>query len=655
MESGNVSDNTYEETRVLRRYNVSRSCIRCHQRKVRCDKSHPCTTCTRSNVTCRYPGSEKTKRRAPNVGLNEVAARLARLERTVSAIVGGDEDVTVTSSALSKGLGPVSTDRTAVGQQSREHHGSREGFLVTSGPSTRYINESFLSHVLEKEKELQTAIESPYSANGGSTAFSPLRAEGLLLNPQHTVSDVAELYPSRWEATQLWQVYLNNVNPLMRVVHIPTLLPKLYNAINSPGDVPADLSALLFAIYFAATTSLLSINEGDFLGGQKHAAVQKYQRGLEVSLYNSSFLDSPTITSLQAMAIYVRCRRFHSSGRSNWVLNGLTIYAAQSIGLHRDGSNFNLPILECELRRRLWWHIITADKRVAEDHGLVGGFETISNTKLPLNVDDSDLNPQLKTPPAAKETWTEMTMFLITAEASKVFARIHRVSLQSQPGKDVHDESRKLVADFDTRLSRTYLKYCDQNVPAQKATFLLGRLLLCKAKALVQIQSLNGLSAEQSAKHINEETLSYACEGLECGSEMLTDEVLKSYSWLSSSYTPYHLLTYALWHLCVCPETPGVTRAWNAVQKCFELTERDAGWRESDPHWAVLCRLRQKALTIQRSRLGAKSGEELPGLYSMDRAVLPDTGSEIDFGDALMPWDLDPLAFFDWTSFAPTF
>lgn len=155
-----------------------------------------------------------------------------------------------------------------------------------------------------KEKELQTAIESPHNASGDSTVFSPLRAEGLLVNPQHTVSDVTDLYPSRWEATQLWQVYLNNVNPLMRVLHIPTLLPKVYNAINCPGDVPADLSALLFAIYFAAATSLLSINEVDFLGGQKNEALQKYQRGLEVSLYNSSFLDSPTIISLQAMAIY---------------------------------------------------------------------------------------------------------------------------------------------------------------------------------------------------------------------------------------------------------------------------------------------------------------------------------------------------------------
>ena len=147
MESENTSDHTYEEPRVLRRYNVSRSCIRCHQRKVRCDKSHPCTTCARSNVTCRYPGTEKAKRRAPNVGLNEVAARLARLERAVSAIVGADEGITVPNSS---GSGPVSTDRTAVGQQAKEPYALREGFLVTSGASTRYINESFLSHVLEK-------------------------------------------------------------------------------------------------------------------------------------------------------------------------------------------------------------------------------------------------------------------------------------------------------------------------------------------------------------------------------------------------------------------------------------------------------------------------------------------------------------------------
>ncbi|KAE8378980.1 fungal-specific transcription factor domain-containing protein [Aspergillus bertholletiae] len=650
MEITNTPGQTHEEpSKVPRRYNVSRSCIRCHQRKVRCDKSHPCGTCVRSKVACRYPASEKIKRRPPNVSLNEAAARLARLERAVSAIVGVDEDITAASPPRSKSVEPVSSDRAARGQQTKESHTPTSGFLVTSGPSTRYINESFLSHVLEKEKELQTAIEAPYRA-GGCTGGSLLRAEGLLLAPQHTPSDVTEFYPSRWEATQLWQVFLNNVDPVMKLVHIPTLLPKVHNAINSPGDVPADLSSLLFAIYFAAVTSLLSINQRDFLGNQKYAALQKYQRGLEVSLYNSSFLDSPTITSLQAMAIYVRCRRFHSSGRSNWVLNGLTIYSAQSIGLHRDGSNFNMPVLECELRRRLWWHIITADKRVAEDHGLVGGVEAIFDTKLPLNVEDSDLDPQMGTPPPPKEKWTEMTMFLITGEASKTFAHIHRVSLQSQHGRDVHEESRRLVDDLESRLSNTYLKYCDQNVPIQRSTFLLGRVLLSKARVLVYIQSLNGLSAEQSAKHLNEETLSYACEGLECGSKMLTDEILRGYSWLSSTFTPYHLLTYCLWHLWVCPETPGAERAWRIVHTSFELAERDAGWRQSDPHWAVLCRLRQKALSSQQP-FGVKPGKELSGQGLMDQEGQSGTDPNVDFGNVPMPWDLDPLAFFDWTSF----
>ncbi|KAE8154629.1 fungal-specific transcription factor domain-containing protein [Aspergillus avenaceus] len=632
---------------MVRRYNVSRSCLRCHQRKVRCDKSNPCAACIRSNVPCRYPGLEKVKRRPPTVSLSEVASRLARLERAVSAIVGEDNAGTRISSTTAGSTG----DRVASGQSARPvAHVSREGFLVTSGPSTRYINESFLSHVLDKEKELQSAIESQ-NAGDSSNSSTPLRAEGLFLNPRHTPSDVVDLYPSRWEAIQLWQIYLSNVDPVMRVLHIPSFQPKVFNAINAPDDVPPDLGALLFSIYFAAVTSLLSINDADFLGDKKHAALQKYQRGMEVSLYNSSFLDSPTIPSLQAMTIYVRCRRFHSSGRSNWALNGLTIYAAQSIGLHRDGSHFNLPILECELRRRLWWHIMTADKRGAEDHGLVGGFETVADTHLPLNIDDSDLDPQTQVLPPPKEKWTEMTMFLITTEASQVFARMHRPSTEQHRGKDGHKQSRKIVAEFDTSLHGRYLQHCDTNIPIQKATYLLGRILLAKSKALLYIQSLTGLSSEKYADHVNEETLSYTCEGLECGSQMLTDEILKSFRWLSSTFTQYHLLTYALWHLCVCPGAPGADRAWRAIGMAFELTERNSTWRDSDPHWAVLCRLRQKALSTRKSYRAAN-----PPADPVDTEVdLQDAwqGDMIE-DDTLLPWDIDSLAFFDWAALTPT-
>lgn len=47
------------------------------------------------------------------------------------------------------------------------------------------------------------------------------------------------------------------------------------------------------------------------------------------------------------------------------------------MGLHRDGSNFGLPEIECETRRRLWWHIMYLDVRGAIAAGLapLGGSD----------------------------------------------------------------------------------------------------------------------------------------------------------------------------------------------------------------------------------------------------------------------------------------
>jgi Fungal specific transcription factor domain len=55
--------------------------------------------------------------------------------------------------------------------------------------------------------------------------------------------------------------------------------------------------------------------------------------------------------------------------RSVWILLGVAIRAAQSLGLHRDPSNFSVSLFEAEIRRRLWWYIVSLDSRTGEDHG----------------------------------------------------------------------------------------------------------------------------------------------------------------------------------------------------------------------------------------------------------------------------------------------
>jgi len=128
--------------------------------------------------------------------------------------------------------------------------------------------------------------------------------DGLISSPQLAV-DAFSLFPSRREATHLWQVYLNNVDVLLKVLHIPTTQPAVYAAINNPNIASQDFNALLFSIYFAAVTSLRQEETQIVFGEDRQFVLKRFQRGLEVSLHLAAFLDSPTIISLQAMSIYL--------------------------------------------------------------------------------------------------------------------------------------------------------------------------------------------------------------------------------------------------------------------------------------------------------------------------------------------------------------
>ena len=60
-----------------------RSCITCRKRKVRCDKRHPCSNCTKADIECIFPGPGRAPRRSRKPPDAELLARLRRLEGVV--------------------------------------------------------------------------------------------------------------------------------------------------------------------------------------------------------------------------------------------------------------------------------------------------------------------------------------------------------------------------------------------------------------------------------------------------------------------------------------------------------------------------------------------------------------------------------------------
>lgn len=114
---------------------VSRSCITCRQRKVKCNKEQPCSACQRSKVDCVFPQRLRLPRgrqggsRARNV---EITRRLNRLEGLVERL--GGESALTESLAGGEGGGGGATISAGVAEQNTQSEPPASGNIESSRP-----------------------------------------------------------------------------------------------------------------------------------------------------------------------------------------------------------------------------------------------------------------------------------------------------------------------------------------------------------------------------------------------------------------------------------------------------------------------------------------------------------------------------------------
>lgn len=184
-----------------------------------------------------------------------------------------------------------------------------------------------------------------------------------------TSVDMLSLHPLEQQAREFWEAYKENVDPLVKVLHIPTVEPTFLEAVAHLDKVPKGLESLLFAIYYGAVTSTSPEDCRHRWGEERNTLLQRYRFGLEQALARANFLYCDEVVILQAFVIFLVLLRRNDDARKIWTLTGLVVRIAQTLGIHRDGSHFNLPPFEIEMRRRLWWQVCILDARSSEDHG----------------------------------------------------------------------------------------------------------------------------------------------------------------------------------------------------------------------------------------------------------------------------------------------
>ncbi|TDZ16357.1 Bikaverin cluster transcription factor bik5 [Colletotrichum orbiculare MAFF 240422] len=646
-----------------------RSCVTCRRRKVRCDKQMPCSNCRRAVIQCIFPAPGRAPRRPrpkdPNAPPKnsserevELMKRLRKLEGIVEELSGQIEVESGTGSNSgrqnsSTGNSPETLANDVTSDRSRASafhasHGSAHkdvsasrmdtdphqtrpvenkqaavsrqfGRLVLhdKGKTSRYVSSAFWSKLNDELDELreQTRVldeESDESEDEDTPDHSPLQAtdastdhHAFILGYRSSDVDLRKLHPLPSQIPFMWQVYQENVEPLLKILHIPTMEKLIRDMRRNMDDLTAGNEALLFSIYYAAVTSMEDDEVEKNFGSKKEEMLGQYRFALEQALAKANFLNTSDMVVLQAFVLFLTLVRRHDDTRFCWTLTGLAIRIAQGLGIHRDGTNFNLPPFETEMRRRLWWAICTLDLRSAEELGSdLTIIDRSFDTELPSNVNDADIEPGMTEPPKPRQGRTDCAVSLVRYEICALSRRLHTMGsamagvCPRDASRSFEERERMLIEVYD-RVEEKFLHHCfTDDDPLFWMAAMIARVIMAKMSLVIYQPMLFPGNGHELSGDVRDRLFISAIEIVEYNYILNTDPRCKQWRWLFQTYRQWHAIAYILMEAGRRPWSATSERGWEAVNKTL-LYDKDAGeiskMADHMAVWVPLRRLSAKA------------------------------------------------------------
>ncbi len=149
------------------------------------------------------------------------------------------------------------------------------------------------------------AEDARHLNNNGWPRMAPDSSVELLLQGDDPYINLQDLAPEPYHVLRLWQLFLDRVNPLTKIIHVPSLLPCIAEAAVNLSGVSLDHQAILFGVYTLATSSLSEGECTTLFNHSRQAALQKYSLGARLALTRINFLKRYNMTIFQALLLFL--------------------------------------------------------------------------------------------------------------------------------------------------------------------------------------------------------------------------------------------------------------------------------------------------------------------------------------------------------------
>jgi hypothetical protein len=295
----------------------------------------------------------------------------------------------------------------------------------------------------------------------------------------------------------LWKTHTENVEPLCKVLHIPSTGKMIDSVSQHPESASKPVECLLFAIYHVAVFSMSERECHNLLGQTRSTLMERFHFAARQALVNASFLKTTDISVLQALFLLLLSSRHFYDPHTYWILTGIAARIGQRIGLHRDGEKLGLPPFDVELRRRLFYQISPLDGRASQCAGI--DFVSLPESwdaRPPLNINDDQIWPGMTEKPVEQRSATDMIFVLSRAYVGKTLARsgqpINGTALWDFAD---HHEAEKVLKAIESEVEEKFIRYCDIVNPLHHLTIGLLRSSMVALRLKIRLPKVRDQTA----------------------------------------------------------------------------------------------------------------------------------------------------------------
>ncbi|MCJ1356057.1 MAG: hypothetical protein MMC33_006051, partial [Icmadophila ericetorum] len=560
------------------------ACVLCQQRKVKCDRKYPCANCIKSRAQC-VPATQVSRRRRRRFPERELLERLRKYEDLL-------RQNNIKFEPLHKdSAGEKESPNVEAGYDSDDEQPKTAG-VDWSSPSTTVNSERAYEakniwHAMSQE--FRDPDKNSDSSDDDVREVVVKKAwdqlyendDHLLFGSRKTAVDISSLHPEPVQIFRLWQLYLENVNPLLKVTHSPSLQGRIIEAASNVLNIKPTLEALMFSIY---CMSILSLTVDDCR-----------------AIFGSSKVSVRPSTVPQSLSSML----------------GVAIRIAQRIGIHSESALAKCTALEAEMRRRLWWSLILFDTRIGE----LADFKTATLTptwdcRIPLNVNDSDFRLEMKVPPQVQGKSTEALFAVVRSELGDLVRHtMFHLDFTSPALKPVTKDVQhgpisegSELASLEKMIEDKYLKFCDPENPLHFMTIWTTRAYLAKCRLMEHHSKYSSLSVHQ-AEAQRDASISYALSMLECDTKIMTSPLTKGFTWLAHFHFPFTAYIHIVQNLKRRPVSDQAEQAWEVMSGNYEA-RFDFLHRDDDPFFKIFTKIVLQAWKARESTI-RQLGESL--------------------------------------------